>query len=104
MLNHNGSIYVFNEDNCLLFEKGNLKHHSKNKKWFSGAITVSTDVGIFMFHAVAGSFEYLLNDQTTWKIVINAILKGFLFGSAIFVKSKREIWLIGGLGTEDSHF
>ena len=104
MLNHNGSIYLFNGSDCLMFDQGIWKHHSVTKDSISAA--VSTEIGIFIFHRgapialIESSFEYLLNDQRTWKVGKNAIRGGFRQGSAIFVKSKQEIWLIGGQGTE----
>ena len=98
MLNHKGSVYMINGKPILKFDEGIWKHHSAINT-LGNATTVSTDIGIFIFHDLA-PFEYLLNDHTTWNIGKNTISEGFLLGSAIFVKSKQEIWLIGGQGTE----
>ena len=104
MLNHNGSIYLFNGQECLTLEQGSWKHHSTSNAM--NALVVSTDIGIFMFHLfhyINGfSYEYLLNGQRTWNYPdVNDSMPGsFRQGSAIYVKSKQEIWLIGGQETE----
>ena len=59
MLNHNGSIYLFNGQECLTLEQGSWKHHSTSNDLSVNAVVVSTDIGIFMFHL----FHYLLMDS-----------------------------------------
>ena len=73
MLNHNGSIYLFNGSDCRMFDQGIWKHHSVTKDYIS--TPVSTDIGIFLFPIPfsESSFQYLLNDQRTWKVGKNGI-------------------------------
>ena len=62
MLNHKGSVYMINGKPILKFDEGIWKHHSAINT-LGNATTVSTDIGIFIFHDLA-PFEYLLNDHT----------------------------------------
>ena len=99
MLNHNGSIYLMNGQDCYTFEKGLWKFHSRSKGVTANALAVSTDIGIFSFY-FGFNYDYLLNGKNAWNNGNIKIPRGFRNGSAIFVKSKQEIWLIGGLHTE----
>ena len=97
MLLHNGYIFLIDGRDCYVFHQGIWKQNS-TLTYLHGFVAVSADIGIFIFKH-EHPYEYILNGQTTWQTG-NKIPGGFKKGSAIFLESKQEIWLIGGQGTD----
>ena len=111
MFLHNGSLMVCGGyDNsykkaftkkCFQLDKGKWKQHSTLKHKRVGAKAVSTDKGTFLFGGSLSkmTYEFLPNNPHAkkWRIGINQIPEGFIDGCAIEVKSKQQIWLIGGM-------
>ena len=110
MFVHDGTLMVFGSTSdlsyhdkgpwkCFQFNNGAWKEHSTLKRRRSYSATVTTDKGTFIFggNGNSKSYEYLPNGSDKWKNGRQRQLpNGFYFGCAIEVKSKQEIWLIGG--------
>ena len=112
MFIHNGSLmfcggYNDNLDQriskgCYQLDKGKWKRHSALNRKRVGAQVVSTEKGTFLFGGSLSSntYEFLPNNPRSKKWNVGNKCKipgGFLDGSAIEVKSKQQIWLIGGM-------
>ena len=88
---------------CFQLENGAWKEHSTLNHERYNCATVSTVKGTFVFGGDATmcgsskSYEYLPIGSRIWKNgKRNQIPGGFESGCAIEVKSRNEIWLIGG--------
>ena len=86
---------------CFQLDKGKWKKHSKMNYPRDGAKVVSTDKGTFIFGGsliFLKTYEFLPNNPGAkkWNIGKHDIPGGFTNGCAIEVKSKQQIWLIGG--------
>ena len=114
MFIHNGSLmfcggYNSNRINidkailrkCYQLVKGKWKQHSALNEPRYGASVVHTEKGTFLFggdvYNLKPTFEYLPNEANEWKVgekpeIPNRSRVGF----AIEVKSKHQIWVIGG--------
>ena len=87
---------------CLQLDNGTWKEHSTlNKARVAHSITTTREA-TFLFGGTYSrtTYEYLPSDSTKWLIGKTKIPGGFGFGCAIGVKSKQEIWLIGGTESE----
>ena len=103
---HNGSLMVcgslnINGRKCYQLIDGKWKEHSMLNRKKYRASAIPTEKGTFLFGGVpynSYTYEYLPNDPTStnWKVGKTQIPGGFEFGCAIEVKSKQQIWLIGG--------
>ena len=92
-----------NEKKCLQLENGTWKVHSilNNERLYHSAVTTSSATFLFGSYNSWDTYEYLPKDSTTWLPGKTGIPIGFESGCAIAVKSEKEIWLIGGCGTND---
>ena len=103
---HNGTLMVCGGSNenakkCYQLVNGFwTKFTSDLKIKRCGASVVTTSEATFIFGGIFDptSFEYLPKNGKNWKLGENEIPKDFYHGSAVEVKSKQEIWLIGGKG------
>ena len=106
MVLHNGSIFFLgghgNEETCLKLNRGVWEEHTTlNEKRMHHSV-VTTETVTFIFGGLAGfhpskTYEYLPKDSTKWLMGKTEIPgRDFSRGCAVFVKSKQEIWLIGG--------
>ena len=91
------------ENRCLELDHGLWKEHSilNMERSCHSAVTISS--ATFLFggydnHSYT-TYEYLPKYSTTWLMGKTEIPIGFESGCAIAVKSEKEIWLIGGCGT-----
>ena len=105
MVVHYGTILLCggwnNEQNCLQLHEGTWKVHSYLNKRRNRHSAVKTQTATFVFGGYnSDTYEYLLKDSSTWLMGKTNIPGGFRYGCAIAVKSEQEIWLIGGLWTE----
>ena len=106
MVVHNGTMLLCggknNEQNCLQLDKGTWKVHSNLNEMRKRHSAVKTEAATFVFGGRSSetTYEYLPKDSTTWLMGKTNIPGGFRYGCAIAVKSEQEIWLIGGLWTE----
>ena len=75
-------------------------NHNRYRMRWEHLSVVTTQVATFVFGGIENSYEYLPKDSTTWIVGLKKIPGGFFNGCAIALKTDREIWLIGGLGTE----
>ena len=103
---HNGTILVCggvtNYTKCLQFNHGTwMEHSTLNEARFQHSV-VATKTATFIFggNHTRTTYEYLPKDSTIWLRGKNEIPGGFTQGCGIAVKSKQEIWLIGGFETE----
>ena len=109
MFIHDGALMVFgNTGNCcsdckapwkcFQFKNGTWSEHSTLNRNRSCAATVATDKGTFIFggNLSRKSYEYLPIGSDKWKNG-DGLHDNFIYGCAIEVKSKQEIWLIGGI-------
>ena len=107
MVSHNGMIllrggYAKNEKKCFQFDQGLWKEHSIRREKRISHSTVITQTAIFLFGGEDNwrtTYEYLLKDSTQWLMGKTKIPEGFINGYAIEIKSRQEIWLIGGCET-----
>ena len=86
---------------CFQLDKGKWKRHSKMNYPRDGAKVVSTDKGTFLFDGSMSSktYEFLPKNPGAKKWIVHKkrqIPGGFISGCAIEVKSKQQIWFIGG--------
>ena len=102
---HKNKILFF--DNCskVCYEMvdGSWKIHSTLVE-FRGSFRISavtTNYGTFIFGGEYSkyTYEYLLHGSSEWQIGKTKIPDGFSDGCAIALKSRPEIWLIGGYDT-----
>ena len=89
-----------NAKRCFKLDQGKWIRHSTLNNPRVGSKAVSTDKGTFLFGGSSSqnTYEFLPNDAQEWRIGINQIPGGFVSGCAIEVKSKQQIWVIGGNG------
>ena len=90
---------------CFQFKNGIWNEHSKLIRKRADSATVTTDKETFIFGGIQSmkTYEYLPKGSKKWKQgKPNQLPGGFLDGCAIEVKSKQEIWLIGGRRTPKS--
>ena len=106
MFTHNTNMILFTNQKskkCFKLDYSSWKYHStlKRLRWASASV-VSTNSATFIFGGFGSLFtyEYLPKNCITWKLGKTKIPGGFEYGCAIEVKSKQEIWLIGGLSTK----
>ena len=101
MVLHNGSILLCGGTKALKLDHGTWTNHSTfhQEKLFHSVETAQTNLFIFGGCDSMTTYEYLLKDSITWLSGKTEIPGGFYHGCAISVKSKQEIWLIGGRGT-----
>ena len=101
---HNGTLMIcggYREDNpkkCYQLSNGIwTKFSDLNCNRFSTHV-VSTNEATYLFggNGASKTFEFLPKNGKTWKLGENEIPKGFCDGSAVEIKSRNEIWLIGG--------
>ena len=98
---------------CLTLIDGRWsKHSTLNMVRFQASI-VSTNVATFAFGGTKNPFSFIPNDNyndtyeylpknsATWKMGKTQIPTGFYCGFAINNNEDREIWLVGGKGTEN---
>ena len=91
-----------NKKKCLQLNNGSWQDHStlNEERIFHSAVT--TETASFIFGGKSkNTFEYLPKDSTKWILGKTEIPGGFDDGCAIVAKSEQEIWLIGGIGTEN---
>ena len=106
MVAHNGTILFSggwgNLEKCLQLDCGTWKEHSTLNKARVLHSIVTTQTATFVFGGSYSktTYEYLPSDSTKWLTGKTKIPGGFGFGCAIAVKSKQEIWLIGGTETQ----
>ena len=107
MVAHNGTILLCggwdnNKQKCLQLDCGTWKEHSTLNKARVAHSIVTTQTATFVFGGSYSktTYEYLPSDSTKWLTGKTKIPGGFGFGCAIAVKSKQEIWLIGGTETQ----
>ena len=107
MVLHNGNILLCggleNEKKCLQLVHNTWKEHSalNTTRKFHSAVTTKAATFIFGGHLSHKTYEYLPKDSTMWLMGKTEIPGfGFLNGCGIAVKSDKEVWLIGGVGTE----
>ena len=108
MVAHDGTILLCGGKNnvkkCLQLDRGTWKDHStlnEERVWHS---VVTTQEATFIFGGGLSNktYEYLPKDSTTWLMGKTDLPgPGNSNGCAITVKSKEEIWLIGGAGPQD---
>ena len=103
MVLHNGTILLCGgydeEQKCLQMEHGTWKDHSTLNKGrrFHSAVTTETATFLFGGCMTGKTYEYLPKDSTRWLMGKTEIPgREYSRGCAVFVKSKQEIWLIGG--------
>ena len=87
---------------CFQFKNGIWNKHSNLIRKRADSATVTTDKETFIFGGTQSmkTYEYLPTGSKKWKQgKPNRLSGGFLNGCAIEVKSKQEIWLIGGRRT-----
>ena len=90
---------------CFQFKNGIWNEHSNLIRKRAYSATVTTNKGTFIFGGTQSmkTYEYLPTGFKKWKQgKPNQLSSGFLNGCAIEVKSKQEIWLIGGRRTPKS--
>ena len=108
MFIHDGALMVSAGDccshrkapwKCFQFKNGTWIKHSTLNRNRSCAATVTTDKGTFIFggNLRRRSYEYLPIGSEEWINGDGPLPYDFVFGCAIEVKSKQEIWLIGGI-------
>ena len=111
---HNGSLMFcggYNKNSierkCYKLVEGKWKQHSTLNQPRFGASVVHTEKGTFLFggdvYNLKPTFEYLPNEANEWKVgekpeIPNRSRVGF----AIEVKSKHQIWLIGGTSFDEN--
>ena len=86
---------------CFQLDNGTWKEHSTLQRRRGYSAIVTTDQGTFIFggNEYSKSYEFLPIGSKKWKIGKRShsqLPGGILNTSAIEVKSKQEIWLIGG--------
>ena len=106
MVAHNGTILLCggnrNDQKCLQLDHGTWKEHSilNQGRLYHSAVTTQTATFLFGGNYSETTYEYLPKDSTQWLMGKTEIPGGFNYGCAIAVKSEKEIWLIGGYGSE----
>ena len=101
---HNGAILLSggkdNFQKCLQLDHGNWKEHTTLLKERILHSVVATETATFIFGGSPSceTYEYLPNGSIKWVLGTTEIPGGFWSGCAIEVKSKRQVWLIGGYG------
>ena len=109
MVLNNGAILAcgggdFQE--CFQLVNGTWKKRSNLNRRAECHSVATTQMATFIFGGFGFngfncySYEYLPEDSTKWFVGWKKIPGGFVDGCAIALKPDREIWLIGGLGTE----
>ena len=103
---HNGTFLLCGGENirqkCYWWNRGTWKLHSALKRNRIDHSTVTTQTATYLFGGLDSrmTYEHLPKDADKWLIGKNEIPGGLYKGCAIAVKSEQEIWLIGGVGTE----
>ena len=97
-------ILFFRDDSkdCYQLVDGNWKKHSTFVKFrgcSSSNVTTKQVTFIFGGDGSEYTYEFLPNGNSQWQIGKTKIPDGFSDGRAIALKSKPEIWLIGGYDT-----
>ena len=103
---HKNKILFFNTSNnypkiCYEMVDGGWKKHStlyRDRGPYTKS-AVTTSHGTFIFGGgfyTKYTYEYLLNGSSEWELGKTKIPGGFRQGCAIALKSKPEVWLIGG--------
>ena len=96
---HKNNILYFNCRFCYEIVDGSWKKHSTFVQHRGPSFSaVSTNYGTFIFGGFGTdyTYEFLPNESSEWQIGKTQIPGGFSRGCAIALKSKPEIWLIGG--------
>ena len=98
---HKDKILFCNTSSKVCYElvDGSLKKHStfvKSRGPFRQS-AVTTNYGTFIFSG--DTYEFFQNESSEWQIGKTTIPGGFRDGCVIALKSKPEIWLIGGYDT-----
>ena len=102
---HNGIMLLcggfYNFQKCLQLDQEIWKEHSTLNTIRVNHSAVTTQTATFLFGGDDSrtTYEYLPKNSITWLKGKTEIPGGFEKGCAIAVKSDKEIWLIGGLGT-----
>ena len=99
---HKNNIRCFDSRFCYAMVDGSWKKHStfvQHRGPCSSAVT--TNYGTFIFGGDRSkyTYEFLPNESSEWQLGKPEIPRGFRGGCAIALKSKPEIWLIGGYYT-----
>ena len=103
---HNGKFLLCGGENirqkCFWWNHGAWRLYSNLKRNRIDHSTVTTQTATFLFGGLDSptTYEYLLKDADEWIIGKKEIPGGLYKGCAIAVRSEQEIWLIGGIGTE----
>ena len=87
---------------CYEMVDGGWKKHStfvKFRGYSSSNVATKQVTFIFGGNGSEYTYEYLLHGSSEWQIGKTKIPDGFTDGCAIALKSRPEIWLIGGYGT-----
>ena len=109
MVLHDGAISLCGGSNngiigskCLQLDHGTWKNHStlNQDRFDHSAVRTQTATFIFGGSHSRETYEYLPKGSSTWVMGRRKIPGGFWYGCAIAVKSDQEIWLIGGVETE----
>ena len=108
---HNGTLMVSGGSynffsggkKCYELKNGTWKNHSTLNfdRFHATTVFSSASETTFVFGGSDHSkspyiYEYLAKDSTVWQVGKKRIPEGFVVGSAVEIKSKHEIWLIGG--------
>ena len=104
MILHNGKILACCDiEHWFHLDNGTWEEHShrnQGRSRWERLSVVTTQVAAFAFGGINNSYEYLPKDSTTCIVGEKKIPGKFVDGCAIALKTDREIWLIGGFGTE----
>ena len=103
---HHGSILLCGtmgeQQKCYQLDHGKWKDHSTLNSIKMAYSVATTQTATFIFGRgffPSLTYEYLEKESTTWQMGKTEIPGGFFEGRAISVRSKKEIWLIGGIST-----
>ena len=93
--------YYPNVKICVQLDNSLWKKHSSLKQNRSNASFVSTKSGFYIFGGTVSpnTYEYLAKGSNQWQMGQTQIPKGFDYGCAIALKSRKEVWLFGGWDT-----
>ena len=100
---HKNNILYFDSRFCYEIVDGSWKKHStfvQHRGLSSSAVTTNYGTFIFGGFGTGDTYEFLSNESSEWQLGKTKIPGGFYRGCAITLKSKTEIWLIGGKNTD----